>query len=319
MTPCARCRSPLEADDLRCAICAMPTTPARERSARAAARILRCDGCGAAIAHDAAVVAPRCVFCAAVMRVEEPKDPLEVAERVLPFAVSPEQAGESLRAWLATLGFFRPSDLASTSTLEHLRPIHWCGWLVDADAFVSWTADSNAGSGRSSWAPHAGQVAMRFQRLLISASRGLSLAECSKLTVRYDVSRLVEARDVAEGGLIEQFDMQRSAARAMIVSAIERTATARLAEQRMIPGTVFRNVRAAVLLRSLQTERVALSAYVLAYRYKGRSYRAIVHGQDASCTFGGAPYSYTKITLVVVGALAAVGLVVLIATLASNG
>jgi hypothetical protein len=286
--------------------------------ARAIARVLRCDGCGAAIAYSAEVGAPRCAFCAAVMRVEEPKDPIEIAERLLPFLVAPQQAGMALRSWLGSLGFFRPSDLARTATLEHLRAIHWCGWLVDADAFVSWAADSNAGSGRSAWAPHSGQNAMRFERLLIPASRGLNVAECARLTGHYDVSRLVDARTATHGALLEQFDMQRSAARATVVSAIERTAAGRLVEHRTIPGSSFRNVHVAVLLRSLKTERVALCAYVLAYRYKGRSYRAIVHGQDARLAFGDAPYSYAKIALIVLGALLAIAIILAVVAVVSH-
>src|SRR6185295_18677000 len=99
-----------------------------------------------------------------------------------------------------------------------------CGWLVDAHAFVSITADSDAGHGRSAWAPHAGQTDMRFDRLLIPASRGLSLDECLRLIGGYDLRLLVEAQSSGARAFVEQFDVQRSAARSIIVSAIERTA-----------------------------------------------------------------------------------------------
>lgn len=319
MTSCTRCHSPLEDGDLRCAICAMATAPRRD-IAKPAARILRCDGCGAALAYVAEVGAPRCAFCAAIMHVEQPTDPLEIAQRILPFAVPPQHAAHALRGWLGSLGFFRPSDLARAATLEQLRPILWCCWLVDADALVSWTADSNAGSGRSDWAPHSGQTTMRFENLVVPASRGLSLDECIRLTSAYDVSRLVDAQvGAAPGTILEQFDVQRSAARSIVVSAIERTAAARLVERGMIPGSRFRNVHVAVLLRSLRTERVALCAYVLAYRYQGRFYRAIVHGQDPRVTFGDAPYSYGKIFLVVLlGVGAVAGIIGVLALLAGR-
>jgi hypothetical protein len=87
------------------------------------------------------------------------------------------------------------------------------------------------------------------------------------------------------------------------VSAIERTAAARLQSDRLIPGSRFRNVRVSILLKALQTQRVALSAYIFAYRYNGRPYRVIVHGQDPRFTFGQAPYSLAKIALVVVAVL----------------
>lgn len=299
---CRRCRSPIESGDLRCAICALVTEQRRSDVASPSVRILRCQGCGAALTYSAEATAPRCVFCAAVMQIEQPSDPLEVAERVLPFAVRPEQARDAVKAWLSTLGIFRPNDLATAASIEGIRPILWCGWVVYADAIVSWTADSNAGSGRSDWAPHAGQTRMNFGDLLIPASRGLRLQECRALTPRYDLSGLVDAHSALEGptsALFEQFDVQRSAARAIVVNEITRTAAARVGREGHCPGSRFRNVHVSVLLHAMRTERVALPAYVLAYRYKGTSYRTIVHGQDASTTFGEAPYSIAKIALVI--------------------
>jgi hypothetical protein len=46
---------------------------------------------------------------------------------------------------------------------------------------------------------------------------------------------------------------------------------------------------------------------VLAYRYHGKAYRALVHGQDASCVMGVAPLSVWKIVLVVLAALLVIG------------
>jgi len=169
---CTRCASPLEAGDIRCAVCSLPAPVVRDAPASATASILRCDECGAAVTYSAEHVGTRCPFCGAVAHLEEPADPIEAAEGFLPFRVSPAQAAVALRAWMATLGFFRPSDLAARATVDHVRPLFFAAWLFDANALVSWAADSNAGSGRSDWAPHSGQVKMRFDNVLVSASRG---------------------------------------------------------------------------------------------------------------------------------------------------
>jgi hypothetical protein len=68
------------------------------------------------------------------------------------------------------------------------------------------------------------------------------------------------------------------------------------------------------VLHELVSRRYALPVYVLAYRYDGKPYRAIVHGQDARIAFGDAPLSWRKIMLVVAGALAIVLLIVAIAS-----
>lgn len=307
---CARCATPLEPGDLRCCICGL-TAPVEEASlGRPVAKILRCTECGAAVAYAAEVGAPRCAFCAAVMKVEEPSDPVEQTDLYLPFHVSPDQAHDLLRGWLGSLGFFRPSDLAKVSALESLKAIWWAGWIVDADALVSFAADSNAGARRSAWAPHAGQTRLRFENLLVSASRGLTLTETTRLTPYYNLATAArEPRGPSQGALIEQFEAQRSAARRVLVEAIQGTAAARLT-QGHIPGSSFRNVHVAVVLHGFTTRRAALPSYILAYRYRDKVYRAIVHGQEGRCVFGEAPYSIGKIALVI--ALVLAGIAVLL-------
>ncbi|MGK4005083.1 zinc ribbon domain-containing protein [Sorangium sp. So ce1036] len=304
---CARCHSPLEAGDLRCAVCGL-AAPQGRAPAPQPAQVLRCTECGAAVSYSAEAQAPKCRFCGAVTRLEQPVDPVDQADWLLPFEVSPEQADQALRRWMATLGFFRPSDLSRAATVEGLHPIWWAGWLVNADAVVSWTADSNAGARRSAWAPHAGQTQLPFRNLLVSASRGLSLDEALELAPYYRVDRAVPAAQRSAQGLgppdaaLEQFDAQRSGARKIVNERIADAAADAL-RQGVIPGSTFRNVRVAVLLRGLSTRRVALPSYVLAYRYDGRSYRAVVHGQDALRVTGTAPIAWGKVALLIAVAL----------------
>ena len=301
---CARCQGPLELGDLRCAVCGLTAPAQADTRARPMVQVLRCTECGAAVSYSAEAQAPKCKFCGSVTKLEQSLDPPEQAEWILPFGASPTDAQAALRSWMSSLGFFRPSDLAATATVEGLCPIWWAGWIVSADAFVSWTADSNAGSHRSDWAPHAGQAALPFRNLLVSASRGLSLPEAAQLAPHFQLGSAapIDAQPTAAlgppGATLEQFDTQRSAARRTIVEAISATAAEAL-QHGTIPGSRFRNVHVAVLLQKLETRRLALPSYVLAYRYRRSLYRAIVHGQDVRCVFGKAPLSLGKIMLVV--------------------
>jgi hypothetical protein len=116
--------------------------------------------------------------------------------------------------------------------------------------------------------------------------------------------------------------VQRSAARRRVVEACEAEAAAR-AQSGHVPGSRFRNVRAAVVLHGLRTHRMALPAWILAYRYKDRLYRAIVHGQDPRCVFGDAPISYWKIAGLVAAIIAGLGvlsgiLILILALLANS-
>jgi hypothetical protein len=300
---CARCDSQLEPGDLRCPICALAVALEWEpRRPGVAARVVRCDTCSASLEYSAEAKAPRCAYCASVMHVEVQADPVEQAEHFLPFAVAPREARGALGAFLSRKGFFKPSDLASTAALESLRALWWPGWSFTAEAQVSWAADSDAGSGRSDWAPHAGTTLLTFRDVVVPASRGLTRAECERLVPRYQRSRSSPAPEGPEGAQVERFDVTRSGARKQILAAVEAQALARIRESE-VPGSRTRNVHVAVVLSSLLTTRYALPAYVLAYRYRRKSYRVVVHGQDATCVLGETPLSVWKVLLTALAGL----------------
>jgi hypothetical protein len=311
--PCSRCATPLEAGDLRCAICAQPAPSGGTPPPETVARILRCESCGAAVAFSAEHKGTRCAFCGSVTHLEEPHDPIEAAEAFLPFATTPDSAVDAVRGWLGTLGFFRPSDLAKRATVENVKPLYFAGWIFDADALISWAADSNEGARRSAWAPHSGQTRMRFDSVLVSASRGLTTEEVSRLAPAFDLRKTTSAPSGPEDATIERFDVQRSAARAVIARAVESTAIDRVSRGE-VPGSRVRNCHVGVVLHGLVSRRYALPVYVLAYRYDDKPYRAIVHGQDARIAFGDAPLSWRKIMLVVAGVLAVILTIVLFAS-----
>lgn len=318
---CARCDSPLEQGDLRCAICgqatpapaAVPTSADDDDGGTAEvlrALVLRCEGCGASVGYDPARGAPACGFCGSVTRVEEVLDPVEQTEAWVPFRVSRQEAAAALKAWLGSRGFFRPGDLSATATLEKLQPLYWVAWVFDARCEVTWAADSDAGARRSAWAPHAGQTRLVFDDVLVSASRGLSDGEVADVVAGYRVDT-TSAEPAAEGDCVdlttvhrEAFEVQRSAARRRIVAGVE-GAAARRVERDHVPGTRFRNVHTSVLLEGLDTRRLALPAWVLAYRYDGKLYRAVVNGQDAGHVTGTAPWSVARILGVVLAVAAA--------------
>lgn len=313
---CTRCHGGIEHGDLRCAICALPVPSEDAGERRAHAQVLRCTDCNAAVAFSVAAQAPHCAFCGATMAIEQLVDPLEEAQVRIPFAVERETAGHALRGWLGRRGFFAPRTLRDEAVLESLTPLCWAGWVVSAQAQVAWTADSNEGAKRSAWAPHAGQVAMRFEAIVVPATRGLTPAECAQLVPYYDLARAVPVAERDDDVVIESFDTQRSAARRQVQRAIEATAKTRVEPQ--IPGRKFRNVHVACLLQGLTTERVALPAWVLAYRYRGRPYRAIIHGQRADHVVGRAPIDRAKVALVVGGVIAAVAAIVAIVLATSS-
>jgi len=315
---CGRCDSPLEPGDLRCAICGQ-SAPRLEDSIPTQVRVtlLRCTGCGAAISYDPAVQAPACSFCGEVLEVQTIVDPMEQTQVYLPMTVTVDEAQDALKNWLDSRGWFQPSDLSSASQLTQIKPLWWVAWIFDAEANVSWTADSNAGAGRSAWAPHSGQNPIRFDNILVSGSRGLTSGEAAAITPGMNLST---GTDSVQGGgehpTLERFDVPRSLARQQVSAVIDQSATATV-QQNFIPGTRFRNVHTSIVLRRLITRRYALPAYVLAYRYRDQLHRVVICGQNTRHIIGSVPFSYLKLFAVIGAVVLLVGLLFFIAIAAS--
>jgi hypothetical protein len=301
---CRRCGSSKEAGDLRCPVCYLAIPAVAVTSDATRIHIFRCPACGPAMEYRARVQAPQCAFCGSVLKLEEQVDPVEQTEEYLPFKVDRQAIVDVYRGWLSRQGFFQPSNLASAARLESLRALWWVGWVVNADAVVTWTLDSDAGAGRAGWAPQAGELRTVFENIIIPATRGLSASECARLVPSYALASGGEPSEPVDTEAVrERFEMSRSVARGRIIEAIQHLAEARI-KSGEATGTRFRNVHASVHLRGLRTRRLAFPAYAIAYRYGGALYRTVISGHDPSCVIGRTPVSLAKIALVVALVLA---------------
>ncbi len=306
-----RCRTALDAGDLRCAVCALPVPVLEHKHHRSVyPQVLRCSACAAAIAFVPAARTPCCAFCGATMAIEQPQDPIERAEWRVPFDVPRVTAEAALRSWLATRGLFAPRALDRDAVVESLTPIYWASWYVSAQASVTWTADSDADAQRAAWAPHAGETALRFDEVCIPASRGLTLDECRQLAPRYDLlTRVPVGREPPPDGELESFDVQRSAARTLITRALDTAAAARV--RPLVPGLRVRNLHVACLLDSQVTERLGLPAWIATYRVRDRRHRVVIHGQRPELVVGRPPLDGWKVAAVVLAILTAIMLIAL--------
>jgi len=300
LSNCQRCGSASEAGDLRCPVCYLAIPHAAGDTGRGTrVHIFRCPSCGPAMEYRTTVQAPQCAFCGSVLKLEEQIDPVEQTEQYLPFTLDRRAATETYRGWLSRQGFFQPSNLASAARPESLRALWWTGWIVSADAIVTWTLDSDAGARRAAWAPHAGELRTGFDHIVIPATRGLTPHECARLIPTYTVADSVnEPQSDGRDEVRERFDVSRSVARGRIVEAIRGLAEARIKDHEA-PGTRFRNFHASIQLRGLRTRRVAFPAYAIAYRYGNRLYRTVISGQDSACVVGQTPISLVKVALFV--------------------
>ena len=109
--------------------------------------------------------------------------------------------------------------------------------------------------------------------------------------------------------MVESFDAQRSAARRTCSTRSRRRRRTRV--EHAHPRAALPQRPRRVPARGADHRRVALPAWVLAYRYRGAPYRAIVHGQRPEIVFGRSPKDWAKIAAVILAIGAALGAIAL--------
>lgn len=298
MNTCARCRSVLEAGDLRCPVCSLPP-PTAERGEAVTSKVLRCSDCHAALRYSEAFAKTVCGFCGAALELEVSTDPMEHAEAWVPFTVSKAAAIASLTRWLGERGFFAPADLAEASRVDTIHPVAWAAWIVSGSANATYGTDVYGAGRKASWGPATG----RFDRqldLIVPATQGLSREEVDDLGA-YDVA--LTQPDALPDVPGEDFGVTRTSARARILEGVRDDA---LAQVGLRHRGLLRKTKVEVMLTALFTRRLLLPIWVLAYQYRNKKFRVVIHGQREQTVVGTSPLSPWRVLAVIVAALALV-------------
>lgn len=312
---CTVCRAMLDEEDLFCPNCGTET-PSRasvddhgtSKSAGGfvATHHFECQGCGASMSYDASAQTLRCPFCGS-SKLDERQDVKTVApQRVVPFAVSKDNAMRSLRSWLKQ-GFWRPGDLSDSAVVTKMTAVYVPYWVFAARAFCYWTADSNQTppGARGNWCPHSGEHRGEYSGMLVGASGALTPGETSALCP-FDLSLGVPPDQVdLENVVYEQFRVQRKYARPLARQGFENLI--RQECQRYVPGSC-RNMKVNAQFEGLTSEAVLLPVWIMAYRYQDRVYRFLINGQTGQAT-GQAPTSWQKMVLVAAIVVVSIGLI----------
>jgi predicted RNA-binding Zn-ribbon protein involved in translation (DUF1610 family) len=317
---CAVCHAILDEEDLFCANCGTEA-PHRKNSGHASETMMathnfRCDGCGASMSYDARVQNLRCPFCGGE-KLQSQKDAKTLAPKfVVPFRIEQADAVNRLKRWMGN-SFWRPSDLATASIVTKLTAVYVPYWAFSARTFTYWTADSSQTpfGARAEWCPVAGEHRGNYHGLLVGASSSLSPAETNALCP-FDLAQAVPAHQIdLENSLFEQFQVQRKYARPLAQQGLENLE--RQACAQLVPGRA-RNVNVNVRVEGLHAEPILLPVWIMAYSYRGQTFRFLLNGQTGRCT-GTAPTSFAKVAGVTIAVIAAILLFLICAGLLMVG
>jgi DNA-directed RNA polymerase subunit RPC12/RpoP len=299
---------------------------------------VKCPACNAVVLLEDKVATDRCPYCGTHLE-NEPRvsERMIQPEGVLPFKVDHRRAVEKFSGWLTGL-WFAPNALRAMANLGQLTGVYVPFWTFDSMTYTHYTGErgddhweteyyteTNAQGQaetksrqvvRTRWTPVSGEVRHFFDDVLVCASKGLPEAYRTRVVPR-ELKGLEEFKpEFLSGFKTERYQVGPrdgfDRAREIMDQQVRR-----LCEQD-IGGNHQR-------LHSVRTRHVGVTfkhilmpVWLASYRYQDQPYRVIINGRTGEI-MGDRPYSWGKITLLVLGIVLAILLAVLVFAAVAKG
>lgn len=292
-----------------------------------------CTSCGAETTLDPNVVSEECPFCRGALVPARTSRRLIRPTALLPFRVTREQAEAALERWMRGV-WLAPNDFKRNATREgKLVGVYVPCWTFDCEATTRysgargewyWVSETYTvtENGRpvtrtrqvrkTRWYPASGTVHDSFDDVLVLASDSLPRKEADALQP-WDLPALVAfSEEYLAGFRTESYRVPLDAgfelAKPVMDEAIHLTI------RRDIGGDEQQVHHADTRWDDITFKHVLLPVWISAYRYRDRVFRRLVNARTGEVQ-GERPWSWVKIALLVILALAAI----LVVTLLSGG
>jgi len=277
-----------------------------------------CDGCGSRIAFQPPEVAGTCPFCGADI-VAQPKaaDPLIAPDGLLPAKVPKNNAQTQVREWLQSR-WFAPNALKNMARQEAISGVYLPFWDYAADTRSQYRGErgdhywdtevyeESDGQGRTAqrtrqvqrtrWTRVAGQVARRFDNVLVVATRSVSEKRLNALEP-WDLEALLAYEPAYLSGFkAQRYQVELPAgfdkAKSMMQGTIEQDAA------RDIGGDEQRVDNVDTEYSNTTFRHLMLPVWIGAYRFQSKVYQVVVNARTGEVQ-GERPYSAWKIAALV--------------------
>ena len=291
-------------------VAALRDIPDDARGWQAKKTTVQCQSCRAISVLDPERIGQRCEFCGSTQLVPyaEVKDAFR-PESLLPLKISESQARDLIRSWYQRQ-WLAPNALNARALTDTVKAVYLPYWTFDAKAFAQWTADSGTyyyttSNGRRErhvrWTPAAGELSHVFDDELVPASMGvnprwLRAIEPFPTTgslIPYDAGYL-------SGWTVERYQIDLVGAAAHSREQMEATLRQLCGQQ--VPGDTYRNLDVRSTYSDQRFKHVLVPVWLMTYAYGRKSYQVVVNGVTGRMA-GGRPWSWVKITLLVILAL----------------
>jgi ribosomal protein S27E len=281
-----------------------------------------CDGCGSVVVFEPPEVAGACSFCGAMI-VAQPKaaDPMIAPDAVLPVKVTKDAAQKEVREWIATR-WFAPNALKKMAEQEGIAGVDLPFWTYAADTASRYsgargvhyyeteyftTTDSNGNQVqqsrqvmRTAWSPAGGQVARRFDDVLVPATKSVNEARLNALEPWDLPSLCAYDPEYLAGFKAQRYQIELPAGFEKAKQVMEGVITQDV--RRDIGGDEQRVDRVETATSNETFKHLLLPVWIGAYRFQGKVFQVVVNARTGEVQ-GERPYSAIKIAMLVIGIL----------------
>jgi hypothetical protein len=246
---------------------------------------------------------------------------------LLPFKISETQVRESIRRWYGSR-WFAPNKLKNAALTDTVKGLYIPYWTFDAQVHADWTAESgyyyyetesytDANGKRQTrqvrkirWQWSSGALDHFFDDELVPASRG----------VQPDLLRKVEPFPTKElspynagflsGWVVERYQIDLVAAAQHAREIMDQKITGLCAAE--VPGDTHRNLDVDTDYSQQTFKHILVPLWLLTYNYGPRNFQVVINGFTGTIA-GKYPKSWVKIFFAILGALAVMGVIALVA------
>jgi len=288
---------------------------------------VRCDKCGAEQKLEGSLFAGHCVFCGAAIVAKGYASRRIKPKSIVPFQVDRARAVEAFRRWVRRR-WLAPGDLKRYAQSDAgLSGIYLPYWTYDCRTASDYAGERGEDTFRTEtvlvrnekneevartrqvketrWTPVTGRVERFHDDVMVLGSKSLPATIAGAIR-RYDLKALVPYQPQFVSGfraeayqvtLLEGFLTAKESINAAVLAAVRRD----------IGGDQQRVRSVSTRYSDVKFKHVLLPAWISAYRYRDKVYRFLVNGQSGEVS-GESPFSWWKVALLVVGALALLAL-----------
>ena len=286
--------------------------------------VIHCPSCGAEFSFKNNEHAGECPYCATPVIAGTAEARFIIPRSLLPFTIAKKQASKIFDGWIGSR-WFAPSSLKDHSKRdEKLIGIYLPYWTYDSQTHNQYRGQrgmtyydrqvySTVVNGRRvqqvrmvpriRWTPVSGNIDVHFDDVLIGATKTLPRTIIDHLQP-WDLSNLVPySEEYISGFRSEIYQVTVDQGFLQAENVMERKIHQRI--RRNIGGDHQRISAVSTKHENTSFKHVLLPVWSAAFKYRKKTYRYVINGRNGTIQ-GERPFSFIKIAVAVVAAIAVV-------------